>query len=417
MRHILIANRATVAVHAAQVSRRRGYETTALAATADTQNTHLARADHAVLVTGRGQEQTYDSAEKVLEAVGHSGVDCVYPGYGALAENADFVAGLEAGGVSFVGPSSTALRLAGSKAAAVQAARNIGVAVLPHATARGREEVDERLAEIGLPAVLKPDFGEGGQGVRIVHSAPDVADALAAGGADTFWYIEKYVPGNRVIGVTLGVDHHGTTLPLGERESLLTVDGLKLLEASPVEAVDAVTLAAMRSDAARVAVEFGLRNVMTVEFIAGPERYYFLEVNGRLPLAYRMSEQQTGVDLIDLQFRIAGGEAIDPDSLPVDRSRHCLEARLFVHPQELEDFPDLRSLTRFDLAEVGGITWARSVDPARPMTYELILAQALSTADSRAAAAGLVRKGLEASRVEGLRCYVEELSRRLDELG
>ncbi|AZK97699.1 MULTISPECIES: ATP-binding protein [Streptomyces] len=417
MRSILIANRAAVAVHAAQVSRRLGYRTTALAAADDTQNIHLTHADRTVLIPGRGQAQTYDSAEQVLAAVDRSGVDCVHPGYGALAEDADFAEGLEARNVAYVGPPSAALRLAGSKAAAVRAARDIGVSVLPHATARGLADVHARLADIGLPAVLKPDFGEGGLGVRIVHSYADVADALADGGADTAWYLERYVPGNRVVGVSLAVDHHGTVIPLGERESLLISHGLKLLEVAPATGVGAATLAAMRVDAARIALAFGLRNVMTVEFIAGPDGYYFLEVNGRLPLAYRMSERQTGTDLIELQLRIARGEAIAPDTLPVDRSRHCMEARLFLHPGELGDFPDLGALTRFDLADVEGLRWISSLDPGRPMSYELILAQALATADSRAAAAGLVRKGLDASRIEGLRCYVEEITRRLDDLG
>ena len=435
MQHILIANRAAIAVRAAQTCRGLGLRTTALRARTDTQAAvHAAAADHEVAVDGWGLPDTYDSSARVLDAVDRSGVDTVYPGYGSLAENADFVAGLEERGVTFVGPSSAALRLAGSKAAAAEAARRLGVPVLPHASGRGRDEILAHVREMGLPVVLKPEFGYGGQAVRIAHTEADVERAVAGstegsrdgaagspdGTAGTSWYVEKYLPVNQVVGVTLAVDHEGTVLPLGERESLLVADGLKLLEASPVAGVDTEVLAAMRADAALVAREFGLTNVMTVEFIVGPDRYYFLEVNGRLPLAYQMSESQLGTDrtdltdLVELQLRIARGESVSPAAHPVDRTRHCLEARLFVHPQELADFPDVGTLDRFDLPDVDGVAYARSVDPARPVTYELILAQALATDTSRAAAARLVRKAVEGSRVTGLRCYVEEITRRLD---
>ncbi|MVO88947.1 ATP-grasp domain-containing protein [Streptomyces sp. p1417] len=434
MQHILIANRAAIAVRAARTCRGLGLRTTALTARTDTQaGVHAAAADAEVAVDGWGLPDTYDSAERVLDAVDRCGVDAVYPGYGSLAENADFVAGLEEQGVTFVGPSAAALRLAGSKAAAAEAARRIGVPVLPHASGRGLDEVRAHVRGMGLPVVLKPEFGYGGQAVRIAHTDADIERAVAGGPEGTSWYVEKYLPVNQVVGVTLAVDHEGTVLPLGERESLLVADGLKLLEASPVAGVDAEVLAAMRADAALVAREFGLTNVMTVEFIVGPDRYYFLEVNGRLPLAYRMSESQldtgptgsgdltgsgdrTGrVDLVELQLRIARGESVSPAAHPVDRTRHCLEARLFVHPQELGDFPDVGTLDRFELPDVDGVTYAWSVDSARPVTYELILAQALAADTSRAAAARLVRKAVDGARVTGLRCYVEEITRQLDD--
>ncbi|MEV6165586.1 biotin carboxylase N-terminal domain-containing protein [Streptomyces sp. NPDC052052] len=415
MQHVLIANRAAIAVRAAQTCRKLGLETTALTALTDTQNTHVAWADHEVAVPGRGLPDTYDSAVRVLDAVDRSGVDCVYPGYGSLAENAEFVSGLEDRGVTFVGPTAAALRLAGSKAAAVETAHRVGIPVLPHAAGRGRTEVLARAREIGLPVVLKPEFGYGGQEVRVAHTESDVERAVAGGAADTSWYIEKFLPVNRVVGVGLAVDHQGTVLPLGERESLLVADGLKLLEAAPVAGVDARTVEAMRMDAARVARAFGLHNVMTVEFIVGPDCYYFLEVNGRLPLAYQMSEAQLDTDLVELQLRIARGESVASSEVPVDRALHCLEARLFVHPQELADFPAVGTLDHLELADVEGVSYAWSVDPARPVTYELILAQALATGADRATAARLVRAGLAESRVEGLRCYVEEILRRLND--
>lgn len=415
MRHLLIANRAAIAVRAARTCRRLGIETTALTATTDTQDTHAGWADHQVAVEGWGLPGTYDSPERVLEAVERSGADGVYPGYGSLAENAEFVRELEARGLAFVGPSSAALSLAGSKAAAIAAAQRAGVPVLPHAAGRGHREVLGLVREVGSPVVLKPEFGYGGQQVRFAYSPAEADQILAAAPADTAWYVERYVPDGRVIGVSLAIDDAGTVIELGERESLLVADGLKLLEATPVREIGSDLLEAMRADAARVAETIGLRNVMTVEFIAGAGEYHFLEVNGRLPLAYQMSEHQCAADLVELQVRIARGERIDPGEVRADRSRHCLEARLFVHPDELGDFPAVGDLTRLDLAETAGVTYTCSVDPARPISYELILAQALAVGEDRATAAHRVRRAIETSSVEGLRCYAEEIGDRLGE--
>ena len=413
MQHLLVANRAAVAVRIARTCRALGIETTALSAATDAQDTHTIWADHAVRVPGRGLPDTYDSPERVLDAVDRCGVDSVHPGYGSLAEDADFVQGLEARGVTFVGPSSDALRLAGSKAAAVEAVSRIGVPVLPHARGHGPAQTLDHVRRIGLPAVLKPEFGYGGQGVRIVHSLREAEDVLATAPADMPWYVEQYLADARVVGVCLAVDTAGTVIGLGERESLLVADGLKLLEGSPVLGLPADTVDAMRADAARAAAVLGLRNVMTVEFLASADRYWFLEVNGRLPLAYRMSECQTSTDLIALQLRLAAGEAVDPSEVAADRSRHCLEARLFVHPQELGGFPDVGTLSRWDLPAAEGVAYACSIDPRRPLTYELILAQALAVADHRGEAARRIRAALESSRIEGLRCYTQEITRRL----
>lgn len=416
MRHMLIANRAAIAVRAARTCRAMGIETTALTALTDTQDTHARWADHQVAVEGWGMPDTYDSAERVLDAVERSGADSVYPGYGSLAENAGFVAELEARGVTFVGPSSDALRLAGSKAAAIDVAHRVGVPVLPHASGRGRHKVLGHVRRVGTPVVLKPEFGYGGQQVRVAHSQAEVEEIVASAPEDTPWYVERYVPDAQVIGVSLAVDGAGTVVELGERESLLLADGLKLLEASPVAGVGAEALEAMRADAARVAASIGLRNVMTVEFIAGSGAYYFLEVNGRLPLAYQMSEEQCATDLIELQLRIARGETIGRDEVSADQSRHCLEARLFVHPDELGDFPAVGALSRLDLAETDGVAYTCSVDPARPVTYELILAQALAAGEDRAAVARRVRRAIDASSVDGLRCYAKEIGDRLSEM-
>ncbi|MEY9846398.1 acetyl/propionyl-CoA carboxylase alpha subunit [Streptacidiphilus sp. BW17] len=413
MPHVLIANRAAIAVRAAKTLRALGATTTAVAAETDLQSGHVRSADNRVDVPGWGLPDTYDSPRRMLGAALLAGVDVVYPGYGSLAENADFVAGLEAAGIRFVGPSSAALRLAGSKAEAIATAARIGVPVLAHASAVGVAETLACVQRLGLPVILKPEHGYGGQAVRIAHTEDQARRVVEASPA-THWYVEEFLPHNRVIGICLAITERGEVIELGERESLLSVSGLKLLEASPVAGIEPDMLDRMRADAVRVAREIGLKNVMTVEFIVDEDRYYFLEVNGRLPLAYQMSEAQTGLDLVDLQTRIARGEAIDPSTVAVDRTIHCLEARFFVHPDELTDFPRVGSLDRLRFADVDDITYACSIDPAKPLDYELIVAQALCTALERQAAARSLRKAIENSEISGLNCFQDEILDRLN---
>ncbi|MGE7391103.1 biotin carboxylase N-terminal domain-containing protein [Streptomyces sp. NPDC004126] len=417
LRHVLVANRAAIAVRAAETCRAMGLVSTVLTAASDPQDRHAEAGDHRFSVGGWGMRDTYDSVDRVVEAALRSGADTVYPGYGALAEDPELPERLAAAGLRFVGPSAGALRSVADKQRAIEVAERHGVPVLPHHTDHTRAGLAAFAERTGWPVILKPAAGYGGQGVRIVHTPAELAALVpGAAGADggPRWYAEQFRADCRVVGISLAIDVYGTVAELGERETLLSADGLKLLEAAPVLGVPAGLVGRMRADAGRLALAFGLTNVVTVEFLVDGDDYFFMEVNGRLPLAYRMSESQCGLDVIALQLRIAADEPITPGTVRVDRTTHALEARLFVHPAELSEFPRVGRLERLSFRPVAGVSYAHTVDAGRPVWYELILAQALATGSRREEAGARLAAALEAGEAAGIRHYAQDIADALD---
>ncbi|KJY46036.1 biotin carboxylase N-terminal domain-containing protein [Streptomyces sp. A1547] len=425
MKRVLIANRGAIAARAVDTFRTLGWSPIAVVALSDPQRLHTLAADGCEYLEGIGLAETYDHVGRIVEAARRCGADAVYPGYGALAEDPELPRQLAAAGIAFIGPTAEVLAAARDKDHAVATADRLGLPVLPHAT--GHRQIAALVKEIGLPVILKPVTGCGGLGVRIVQTEAEAERALAliardeddgrdggsgghaaaAGGEGTDWYAERYVEQGRVVGVTVAVDDAGTVHPLGERESLLVDGSMKLLEASPVEGVAPELLERMRRDTARLVTGMGLRGVATVEFIVGARGHYFLEVNGRLPLAYRMCEAQTGLDVVALQMELAQGAVPAPGRIGVDRDTHCLEARLFIEPAA-DGAPG--RITALELAPEPGVTYNCALDVRRPVLLDNIVTQVLACGDSRGATAGAVLRAVGGSGVSGVAHCAEEIA-------
>ncbi|MGW7437533.1 ATP-binding protein [Streptomyces sp. NPDC054849] len=409
MRRVLIANRGAVAARAVETFRSLGWSPIAVAAMSDPQQLHTVGADGCEYLDGEGLAETYDHVGRIVAAALRCGAAAVHPGYGALAEDPELPERLASVGIEFIGPSAQVLAAARDKEHAVAAAGRLGLPVLPHAT--GYDDITALVEEIGLPVILKPVNGCGGLGVRILRTGAEAQEALAvvARDRDARWYAERYVERGQVVGVTVAVDTAGTVVALGERESLLVEGSMKLLEASPVERVAPGLLERMRADSARLVTGMGLRNVATVEFIVGPAGHYFLEVNGRLPLAYRMCEAQTGTDLIALQVELAQGALLAPGRITADRDVHCLEARLFLGgPGRVE---------RLDLAPEADVTYNCALDVTRPVVLDNIVTQVLATGDGRGPVAGAVLRAVEGSRITGVAHCSQDIAACLRESG
>ncbi|MCC0096903.1 ATP-grasp domain-containing protein [Streptomyces flavotricini] len=421
MRRVLIANRGAIAARAVDTFRTLGWSPIAVVASSDPQRLHALAADGCEYLEGDGLAETYDHVGRIVEAARRCGAAAVYPGYGALAEDPELPGRLAAAGIAFVGPTAEVLAAARDKDHAVATADRLGLPVLPHAT--GHERIAKLVADIGLPVILKPVTGCGGLGVRIVRTESEAERALALIGADEDdggdggdgWYAERYVEHGAVVGVTVAVDAAATVHPLGERESLLVDGSMKLLEASPVRSVAPELVERMRADTARLVTGMGLRGVATVEFIvgsgsgagAGGRRHWFLEVNGRLPLAYRMCEAQTGLDVVALQMELARGTLPAPGRIRVDRDAHCMEARLFIEPAA-GGAPG--RITALELAPEPGVTYNCALDVRSPVVLDNIVTQVLALGGSRAAAAGAVLRAVEGSGVSGVGTCAEEIA-------
>nr|WSW44543.1 ATP-grasp domain-containing protein [Streptomyces sp. NBC_01001] len=427
MKRVLIANRGAIAARAVDTFRTLGWSPIAVVALSDPQRLHTLAADGCEYLEGTGLAETYDHVSRIVEAARRCGADAVYPGYGALAEDPELPRQLAAAGIAFIGPTAEVLEAARDKDHAVATADRLGLPVLPHAT--GHRQIAGLVKEIGLPVILKPVTGCGGLGVRIVQTEAEAEQALAliaedadadeaedeasgghagpAGAEGTGWYAERYVEQGRVVGVTVAVDDAAAVHLLGERESLLVDGSMKLLEASPVQGVAPELLERMRRDTARLVTGMGLRGVATVEFIVGARGHYFLEVNGRLPLAYRMCEAQTGLDVVALQMELAQGAVPAPGRIRVDRDTHCLEARLFIEPAA-GGAPGL--ITALELAPEPGVTYNCALDVRRPVVLDNIVTQVLACGDSRGAAAGAVLRAVGGSGVSGVAHCAEEIA-------
>ncbi|MFE9403434.1 biotin carboxylase N-terminal domain-containing protein [Streptomyces sp. NPDC006530] len=394
MRKVLIANRGAIAARAIETFREQGWSPIAVAATSDPQRLHTTAADGCAYLPGTGLAETYDHVGRIVAAAREQGVDAVYPGYGALAEDPALPRQLAAAGIAYIGPGADVLAEARDKERAVATAGSLGLPVLPHAA--GPAAIAALIRDIGLPVILKPVDGCGGLGVRILQTARDTEEALAVMARDdgTQWYAERYVEKGRVVGVTVALDDGGTVVALGERESLLVDGSMKLLEASPVQGVGPERLERMCADAARLVTGMGLRNVATVEFVVDAHSHYFLEVNGRLPLAYRMCEAQTGVDLVALQIELAQGGFLTPGAVTADRRVHCLEARLFIEgPGTIE---------RLSLPPAPGATYNCALDVSQPVVLDNIVTQILATGADRGALAEAVLEAVESSDITGV---------------
>jgi biotin carboxylase len=378
VRSVLIATRGTPAVRAAESCRALGLVPVAVLARSDPQAVHTEAA--ASWLHLDDVPHAYDSVDAIVTAAERSGVDAVYPGWGAVAEDPSLASRLAERGIRFVGAPASALAGARDKGRSVAAAERIGIPVLPHAV--GRHAIEELVATHGLPVVLKPPGGSQGNGVVVVRGLDQLAELPGLLDGDD-WYAERFAHDARVVGVTVAVDTTGAVIVLGERESLLLAGNRKLVEAAPVCSVSPEVMGLLAVDASRLAVELGVRNVATVEFLVFPGGYAFLEVNARLTGAFRICEAQTGIDVVALQLRIASGVPVAAGSVRPDRRTHAVQAHLYLTREELARAGP-RRLTALRLPADGhDVLVDCCLDRDQPVVFDTLPAQVLATGVDR----------------------------------
>jgi acetyl/propionyl-CoA carboxylase alpha subunit len=319
IRKLLVANRGEIAVRVFRTCRELGIETVGVVAPDDVGSLHTRSADRTVEIAGYLDSEEHIRAALVAEA------DAIHPGYGFLAEHADFAEAVEAAGLTWVGPPPEALRLGGNKLAAKRIAREAGLPVLP----------DGRAEEIGFPLLVKAAAGGGGRGMRVVRSQAELDDALAAAereaeGAfgDGTLYCEHYLERPRHVEVQLLADGAGAVLALGERDCSVQRRHQKVLEESPAPHLSPALRSALDEAAATFGRAIGYRSAGTVEFVLDGEHFFFLELNGRIQVEHPVTEAVTGLDLVAQQLRIAAGESLE--TTPYDPTGHAVEVRLYA---------------------------------------------------------------------------------------
>jgi acetyl/propionyl-CoA carboxylase alpha subunit len=319
IRKLLVANRGEIAARIFRSAEELGIATVAVAAPDDRDALHTRLADETLDI------RSYLDSEEHIRAAKHAGADAIHPGYGFLAENADFAEAVEAAGLVFVGPTPEALRAGGNKLEAKQIAREAGVPVVPEGTPD----------EIGFPLVVKAASGGGGRGMRIVRDPAELEDALGAARreakaafGDESVFCERYLERPRHVEVQLLADAHGTVAALGERECSIQRRHQKVLEESPSPALDPDLRTRMSEAAVAFAKAVGYRNAGTVEFMLDGHEFWLLELNGRIQVEHPVTELVTGIDLVREQLRIAMDEPLGVDTPQLDG--HAVEVRLYA---------------------------------------------------------------------------------------
>ena len=398
IRKLLVANRGEIALRIFRTCRERGIATVAVVAPDDVGSLHARSADETIEIAG------YLHSEDHIRAAKAASADAIHPGYGFLAENADFAEAVEAAGLTWIGPPPEALRLGGDKLAAKRIAREAGVPTLPEGAAE----------EVGFPLVVKAAAGGGGRGMRVVRDPGELAEAEAAAGreagaafGDGTLYRERYLERPRHIEVQLLADGHGTVVAVGERDCSVQRRHQKVLEESPAPCLGAQLREALSEAAVAFGRAIGYRSAGTVEFVVDGEDYHFLELNGRIQVEHPVTEAVTGLDLIAEQLRIADGEHLVAQSHKVDG--HAIEVRLYAEdPRSF--LPQAGKIERLRLpsgSEPQGAFGVR-VDAGIeegdevPLEYDPLLAKLITHGRDREQALERLASALAETEVEGV---------------
>ncbi|MEU5773513.1 acetyl/propionyl/methylcrotonyl-CoA carboxylase subunit alpha [Streptomyces venezuelae] len=337
---VLVANRGEIAVRVIRTLREMGVRSVAVFSDADADARHVREADTAVRIGPAAATESYLRVDRILEAAARSGAQAVHPGYGFLAENAEFAQACADAGLTFIGPPAEAISLMGDKIRAKATVEAAGVPVVPGSSGSGLTDAQlaDAAREIGTPVLLKPSAGGGGKGMRLVRDEALIADEIAAArrearasfGDDTL-LVERWVDRPRHIEIQVLADGHGNVVHLGERECSLQRRHQKIIEEAPSVLLDEATRAAMGEAAVQAARSCGYAGAGTVEFIVpggDPSSYYFMEMNTRLQVEHPVTELITGLDLVEWQLRVAAGEPLPFGQDDITLTGHAVEARV-----------------------------------------------------------------------------------------
>ncbi|WP_238007023.1 biotin carboxylase N-terminal domain-containing protein [Dactylosporangium sp. AC04546] len=338
---VLVANRGEIAARVLRTLRRLGIRSVAVYSDADADAPHVAIADVAVRLGPAPAAESYLSIEKIVAAARATGAEAVHPGYGFLSENTDFAAACEDAGLVFIGPPASAIEAMGDKIRAKQTVSKAGVPVVPGSDGVGLtdDELVRAVSDIGYPVLLKPSAGGGGKGMREVHQADDVRAAIASArrearssfGDDTL-LAERLITTPRHIEIQVLADQHGNVVHLGERECSLQRRHQKIVEEAPSPLLTEMQREAMGAAACDAARACGYVGAGTVEFIVAgdrPDDWFFMEMNTRLQVEHPVTEEVYGVDLVELQLRVAAGEEA-PWPAELRPHGHAVEVRVYA---------------------------------------------------------------------------------------
>ena len=427
---VLIANRGEIAVRIIRTLRTLGVRSVAVYSDADRRARHVVEADEAVRIGPAPTAESYLSVRRIVDAADAAGVDAVHPGYGFLSENPALARACADVGVTFVGPSPEVIEIMGDKINAKRAALAAGVAVVPGSHEPGLDDaaIEAAALAVGLPVLLKPSAGGGGKGMRRVTDPSRLREEIAAARreaaaafGDSTLLVERLVSRPRHVEIQILADEYGACVHLGERECSLQRRHQKIVEEAPSPLLDPDTRAAMGASAVAVARSVGYTGAGTVEFVVSadrPDEYLFLEMNTRLQVEHPVTEAVTGLDLVELQLRVAAGEPLTLRQDDVVVHGHAVEARVYAEDPSRGFLPATGTVAL--LEEVAGRPGVRVDSGLRQGAvvgpeYDPMLAKVIASGRDRGEAMRRLDGALAATTILGVTTNVGFLRRLLAE--
>jgi acetyl-CoA carboxylase biotin carboxylase subunit len=419
---VLIANRGEIALRVIRACRELGIQTVAVHSEADRESLHVRFADDEVCIGPPPSRESYLKISRLIAAAEITGADAIHPGYGFLAENAEFAETCVASNIAFIGPTAEQIRQMGDKAAARRTMSEVGVPVVPGTPGpvEDAEQALEFAKDIGFPVIIKAAAGGGGKGMRVARDADDFArsfqlarsEALSAfGNGDV--YVEKYLERPRHIEFQILGDRHGSILHLGERDCSVQRRHQKLIEEAPSPAMTPKLREEMGKAAVAGSKAINYVGAGTIEMLLDTDgKYYFMEMNTRIQVEHPVTEMLTGIDIVKEQIRVAAGEKLSFTAIPPLRG-HVIECRVNAEDPARNFQPSPGKITTFHPPGGPGVRLDSHVYAGYtvPPYYDSLLAKLIVQGRDRAEALSRMRVALECFVVEGVTTTIPFLAR------
>ena len=414
IRKVLIANRGEIAVRVIKTLDKLGVESVAVYSDPDRGSPHVMMASEAYPLEGTSSAETYLDIDKIIDIARRAEVDAIHPGYGFLSENAQFAERVEDAGMIFIGPPAAAIRAMGDKLEARAMAQAHGVPIVAGTLhpVRDISQARQKAEEVGYPVLLKAAAGGGGKGMRVVWERSSFdeqferarSEARNAFGNDAV-YIEKYIERPRHIEIQIAADAHGHIVHLFERECSIQRRHQKVVEEAPANHLQPEVVQAMAQAAMAIARACGYRNAGTVEFLVDDrQRFYFLEMNTRLQVEHPVTEMITGIDLVELQLRIAEGKPLPFRQEEIQRNGHAIELRVYAEDPRQNFMPSTGVLSKYYEPTGPGIRVDSGVMAGMeiPVWYDPLLAKLIVWGQTRAQAIERMKRAISNYVIEGV---------------
>jgi pyruvate carboxylase subunit A len=415
MKKILVANRGEIAIRVMKTARKMGLKTVAVFSKADRNAPHVRFADEAIFIGESPSNKSYLVGDRIIKEALKLNVDAIHPGYGFLSENAEFAEKVEQNNLIFIGPKSSSIRTMGSKLAAKEAVKNYNIPMVPGVdkAVTSPKEAAKIAKKIGFPILIKASAGGGGKGMRIVENKKDVEDQMmraiseaTSAFGDGSVFIEKYISSPRHIEIQVLADSHGNVLHFFERECSIQRRHQKVIEEAPSTILTPQLRAKMGEAAIKVAKSCDYLGAGTVEFLVDKDlNYYFLEMNTRLQVEHPVTELISGVDLVELQIKIAQGEALTLKQEDLKIKGHALELRVYAEDPMNNFLPSVGNLSTYKIPTGDGIRVDNGFEEGMdiPIYYDPMLSKLITYGKTREEAIQRMIEAIEMYKIEGVK--------------